>query len=84
MYSVRVEHELRRNVLMNVNGSYNILDFQNIGRDDHMTKFGGGMRYMFNRNLSLNADYQYDKRATGVVNQDYKRHSFIVSLGAQW
>lgn len=84
IYSVRMEHELRRNVLMNVSGSYSNLDFQNIGREDHMTKLGAGLRYMFNRNFSLNADYKYDKRATGVDNQDYKLHSFIVSLGAQW
>ena len=84
LYAVRMEHELRRNVLMNVNASYSNLDFQNIGREDHMTNFGAGLRYMFNRNFSLNADYSYDKRATGVDEQDYKLHSFIVSLGAQW
>jgi len=84
LYSVRMEHELRRNILMNVSGSYSNLDFQNIGREDHMTKLGAGLRYMFNRNFSLNADYAYDKRATGVDDQDYKLHSFIVSLAAQW
>lgn len=84
LYSVRMEHELRRNVLLNVNGSYTNMDYQNIGRVDYMTKVGAGMRYMFNRNFSLNADYSYDQRETGVVNQDYKLHSFIVSLAAQW
>jgi len=84
LYSFRMEHELRRNLLLNASGSYNNQDYQNIGREDHVTKFGAGMRYLFNDNLSLNADYGYDKRATGVDNLDYKRHSFIVSLAAQW
>jgi len=84
LYSVRLEHELRRNMLLNANASYSDMDFVNIGRQDFMTSFGLGGKYLLNRTFSLNADYSYKKRATGVDNQDYKRHAFIVSLSAQW
>jgi len=83
-YSARIEHELRRNLLLGADISYNKMDFINTVRDDDVTKLGLGAKYLLNRTFSLNADYKFDKRSTNEVNQDYKRHSFIVSLGAQW
>lgn len=87
-YSLDLEHELRRNILLKAGATFAKLDFLNVAitpqRSDDTTKLTFGGKYLFNRNFSLNADYVYDERATNATNQDYKRHAFIVSLGAQW
>jgi len=85
IYSARLEHELRRNLLLNASASYNNQDYINIGRVDNLTNLGLGTKYLVNRTFSINADYSYAKRSTGaVVDLPYKRHAFIVSLSAQW
>lgn len=88
-YSLRLEHELRRNLLLNADTSFTKMNYTEAAgatgtRTDDVFSIGAGMRYLWNRNLSLNADYKYGERAAGVPFFDYDRHSFIVSLSAQW
>jgi len=83
--AVRIEHELQRNLLLNARASYNNNDYINLGRVDVLTKFGVGAKYLLNRNFSLDFDYEYDRRETSDrVDADYKRHTFLVGLKAQW
>ncbi|MEX0298184.1 MAG: outer membrane beta-barrel protein [Kordiimonas sp.] len=89
LYSVDIQHELQRNLLLNAKASYTKMNFGGIARDDDLVDLGLGAKYLLNRNFSLTADYKYAKRdaeETGVanLNQDYKRHTFIVGLKAQW
>ncbi|MBL4838177.1 MAG: outer membrane beta-barrel protein [Kordiimonadaceae bacterium] len=83
-YSLRVEHELQRNLLLNANASFSQSDYVGTVRDDDITKAGFGAKYLMNRNIALNADYVLDKRDTTEANQDYTRHAVMVSLTAQW
>lgn len=87
-YSLDIEHELRRNFLLKAAANFGKLDFLDVAvspqRSDDTTKLTFGGKYMFNRNFSLNANYIYDERSTNAANQDYKRHAFMVSVGAQW
>jgi hypothetical protein len=83
-YSVRLEHELRRNLLLGADVAFTRMDFVGTNRIDNMTNYGLGAKYLMNRTFSLNADYKFDRRATDERGQDYKRHSFIVSLSARW
>lgn len=82
LYSVDLQHELQRNLLLNAKASFTKMDYVNTIREDDMTNLGVGVRYLLNRNFSVNADYVLDKRATNEANQDYKNHSFLVSLTA--
>lgn len=80
----RVEHELRRNVLLFGEGSYTKQDYQNIVRDDDIVNLKVGGRYLLNRNVHVNVGYNYGNRNTTAPDQDYVRHSFMVNVKAQW
>jgi len=90
LYSVRVEHELQRNLLLEASVSYNEMDFVNTLRNDDLTNAGVGVKYLMNRNLSLGLNYDFGKRSsntdtfTPVQNSDYDRHAVIASITAQW
>lgn len=83
-YSIDLQHELQRNLLLNAKASFTKMDFVNTVRSDDLTDLGLGAKYLMNRNFSVNADYTYGKRSTTDANQDYKRHAFMVSLAAAW
>ncbi|MBV1901393.1 MAG: outer membrane beta-barrel protein [Kordiimonadaceae bacterium] len=83
-YSLRVEHELQRNFLLNANVSFSQSDYVGTVRDDDITKAGFGAKYLMNRNVALNADYVLEKRNTTEAGQDYTRNTVMVSLTAQW
>ena len=83
-YSLRVEHELQRNMLLNANASFTNSAYVGTIRSDDITNLGVGAKYLVNRNFALNADYTYKKQDTDNIGQDYTRHAFIVSLTAQW
>ncbi len=83
-YSVGIEHELQRNFLVKAGASYATNSFENTVRDDDLYTATFGGKYLLNRNLSLNANYNWDYRNTTAVGQDFKRHVFMVGLTAQW
>lgn len=83
-YTVRMEHELRRNLLLNADASYSKMDYIGTLRTDDVYDLGVGMKYLLNRNFSLNADLKYGERASNADNSDYDRTSVIVSLSAHW
>ncbi|NVJ98823.1 MAG: outer membrane beta-barrel protein [Alphaproteobacteria bacterium] len=84
LVSARVEHELRRNILLNISGSLTKMNYQLITREDDMLAFGAGAKYLLNRNMQIETRYDYKYRDTNVVNSDYSAHSFMVNLKAQW
>lgn len=83
-YNVGIEHELQRNFLLKAGASYATNSFENTSRDDDIYMANIGAKYLINRNLSLNADYNWDYRNTTAQGQDFKRHVFMVGLTAQW
>lgn len=85
LFSGRVEHELRRNVLLHANASYTRLQFELIDRDDDMFNVGAGARYLINRNLSAGVSYDYNSRSTeDSLDQDFTRHALMVNVTAKW
>lgn len=85
LFSGRVEHELRRNVLLHANASYTRLQFELIDRDDDMFNVGLGAQYLVNRNLSASVGYNYSSRSTrDDLDQDFTRHALMVNVTAQW
>ncbi|WP_262692799.1 outer membrane beta-barrel protein [Kordiimonas aestuarii] len=84
LYSGRVEHELRRNLLLNGVLSYTTQDYRRTVREDDIIGAKLGMKYLLNPNFNVNAGYNYDYRSTNQQGQDYQRHSFMVGVTGQW
>ncbi|MCJ9429953.1 outer membrane beta-barrel protein [Kordiimonas marina] len=84
LVSLRIEHELQRNLLLSAEGSYTRQDFARTVRSDDLFNAKFGLRYLVNRNLRINAGYNYDYRNTTTKNQDYQRHSIMVGITGQW
>ncbi|MEM5516233.1 outer membrane beta-barrel protein [Henriciella sp. AS95] len=57
--SVRVDHELRRNWLINATLGMSDYDYENINRTDERIRVRLGTEWKLNRNASLNASYDY-------------------------
>ena len=77
--SAEVQHELLRNLILTGRLSFTRDDFQGIDRTDHTYRARVGARYLLNRNLSLDAGYEFATRDSDVNGGDYDRH--LVRLG---
>ena len=77
--SAEVQHELLRNLILTGRLSFTRDDFQGIDRTDHTVRARVGARYLLNRNLSLDAGYEFATRDSDVNGADYDRH--LVRLG---
>jgi len=83
-FSLEMEHELQRNVLLKGTASYTRQNYENISRSDDMYAASLGLRYLLNRNFAVDASYNFDSMDTTETGQDFKRHNFMVSLRSQW
>lgn len=84
LFDLQIEHELQRNVLLKGSATYTLQEFQGTAREDDLINASLGARYLFNRNLSLDASYQFSYRDTSERGLDFKRHIFMVGLVATW
>lgn len=81
--SVDVTHELLRNVLLNANAAYIRDDFEGIDRSDDSVLVGGGVSYLLNRNLSLDATYSFRNRFSDESDEEYTRNVLRVGVTAK-
>jgi hypothetical protein len=65
--TLRVDHELLRNVLLSANVSTGKDEYKGIDRDDKNTGAGVSATYLLNRNVGLALNYTYQKRASSGV-----------------
>lgn len=77
--SLEVQHELLRNLLLNGRLGYTRDDFEGIDRTDNTYRARAIVRYLLNRNLSIDGGYEFSTRDSDVDGADYDRH--IVRLG---
>jgi hypothetical protein len=82
-FSLRVDHELLRNLVLGLDGRYVVRDYDGIDRSDDYFELGFDALYMMNRNLYLSAGYEYRDRSTNVVGEDYSQHVALVRLTLQ-
>jgi hypothetical protein len=83
LLTVDVTHELLRNVLLNANAGYIRDDFEGIDRSDDTLVVGGGISYLLNRNLSLDATYDFSTRSSDEEEEEYTRNIFLVGVTAR-
>ncbi|MFZ5790034.1 MAG: outer membrane beta-barrel protein [Pseudomonadota bacterium] len=78
-----VDHELLRNLLLNVFGEYDNRDYQGINRTDEVWSAGAGAQYLMNRYVWLTGNYRFDQRNSDAGGQDYNRNVFLVGIKLQ-
>jgi hypothetical protein len=81
--SLSVWHEVLRNLLLNGYGQWVRDDFDGIDRTDNTFRVGGGLRYLVNRNFSLDAVYTYSTRDSDDNDREYDRNQVRLGLTAR-
>ena len=90
LYSARLQHELRRNLLFNARFSYTDNDYEHSGAEENalddteVLRAGVGVTYLFNRNVYLSAGYTYEKQDANVRDFEYRANRFFLTLGLEF
>jgi len=77
------DHELLRNLLLNVNGSYENDTFQGISRTDNVFTAGAGVTYLVNRHLFLGGSFSYQRRNSTFSGSSYTQDVLLLRVGTQ-
>jgi len=75
--TLRADHELLRNLLLNLRGSYERDTFNNITRRDSAWSTGGGANYFVNRRLGFTVDANYIDRTSHGEPQGLTFNEFV-------
>ena len=81
LYGVRVDHELRRNILLSGGISAGSRAFEGADRDDDLLNADLGARFLLNRRVELGAAWRFERQdSSGALPaQDYDVNRFVVS-----
>lgn len=89
LYSARLQHELRRNLLANLRFSYTDNDYESNGvdpialTDTGVIRAGFGMSYLFNRNVSLSGGFIYEDQDANAKEFEYSNTRWFLTLGLE-
>ena len=90
MYSLRVDHELLRDLQIHGQFSYYVNDYQLLPdapegsrEEDTMYTLDFGATYFVNRSVWLSASYKYANFDTNVPNDDFEANTFWLVLGLE-
>lgn len=87
LFSVRLQHEFRRNLLGNVRFSYTDNDYEFTGsgndslQDTEVIRAGIGLSYLFNRHVYLSGGYIYEDQSANTPIFEYTTNRWFVTLG---
>jgi len=82
--SATLTHELRRNVLLEVNSTYSHDDFNGtVKRRDDVVSAGLGGRYLISRNLYTDLFYNWENRMSTDDANEYARNMVTLRLGVR-
>ena len=85
-FGFQADHELLRNLVLNLDLSFANEDFEGINRDDNLKRFLVGGKYFMNRYLNLEFGYIYRDRDTSPANsggREFEMNQFFVRLAGQ-
>ena len=82
----RIDHELRRNVLLTAGIGATNRDFQGASRTDDVMEANAGARFLLNRRMELGARWQYEKQNSSgpIADPDYDVNRFVVSASVRF
>lgn len=78
--ALRLEHELRRNILLYGEGSFNYDDYDGIDLKEKVYVAGFGGNYLVNRHLRLGLGYTYSYRDSDYDYREYKVNQVLLSV----
>jgi hypothetical protein len=78
------DHELLRNLLLNVNAGYENDSFQGITRTDNVFTAGAGVRYLVSRNLFLGGSFSYYQRSSTLAGASFSQNVLMLRVGTQF
>jgi hypothetical protein len=78
------DHELLRNLLVNLNASFGNYTFQGITRTDNFYTAGAGIRYLVNRNLFLGGSYFFTQYNSTIARSSYNQNILTLRIGTQF
>lgn len=90
LYSVRVQHELRRNWLLHARASYTDNDYDNSGDDpdalntSNVLRAGAGVSYLFSRNFYISTGYVFEQQSANSSVFEYTTNRWFITLGAEF
>jgi hypothetical protein len=82
-FRLQVDHELRRNVLLNGFGSYRWDDYRGISRNDHWFRAGLGATVLVNRNVNVSGGYEFTRQTSSLDGEGFTRHLVILRIKGQ-
>jgi len=71
-----VEHELRRNLLLEAKARFQADDWEGIAREEETFTVGAAATYLLTRRLQVGLRYDLALRDTTLANRDYEQHVF--------
>jgi hypothetical protein len=78
------DHELLRNLLLNINAGYENDSFQGITRTDNVFTAGVGFRYLVNGNLFLGSSFNYYQRSSTFAGASFTQNILMLRVGTQY
>jgi len=78
------DHELLRNLLVNLNATYGNFTFQGITRTDNFFIVGTGLRYLVNRNLFLGGSYLFTQYTSTIPRSSFNQNIVTLRVGTQF
>jgi hypothetical protein len=79
-FSINVDHELRRNVILSGGLRYANSDYKGFNREDDLYSGNIGATYLINRNAQIRAAYTHTTRESNRANLDYSRNIVLLTL----
>ena len=79
--SARIDHELRRNIVISGSAAFQNNEYLDIDRTDDHISLALSARYLLNRRVSLNAEYAHESRDSTGFNAGSDFSANIFSLG---
>jgi hypothetical protein len=83
-FTVNADHELLRNLLLNLNAHFENDSFQGITRTDNVFTAGGGLTYLINRNLFLGGSFSYYQRSSTAAGSSYSQNVLTLRVGTRF
>lgn len=80
-YSVRVDHELQRNIILSAGVAFGDRDYEIIDRDDEFMRADAGVEYIMNRRLAFHLRYRHEELESNGVNRYRDFDQDVVSAG---
>lgn len=78
--SVRVDHELRRNIVLTAGVDGGNREYRGVDREDSVLNGDVGVRYLVNRNVAVSGGYRFESQDSDVLGEDFEVNRLFLTL----